>query len=151
MTTKINVFARNGKVVTTARPDLVPLFHRFNEEHFEGLLDLNAIELAWSGRLRIAAGKCWYQKNRYTGMAIKATKIHLSIKLFENVNFSEAEVHETLIHEMCHAYCIAKWGDPGHGWRFQSNMARIMKDGRRDYTYHNLDVTGLRNKTRRWY
>lgn len=148
MSSKISLFARNGRRVTKTKQNLNELFHRFNEEHFNSALDRGKIDVSWSTRLRVSAGYCRY---RFNGRLYLPHSIELSEKLFANVNYDQAEVEETLIHEMAHAFCAINWHVTGHGWRFQKTMADIMQDGRDDYTYHNLDVTGLRNKSRRWY
>ena len=143
----IKVFSKAGSVVTVPTPNLRDMFLKFDAQHFENTLvssGLN-IELEWNTRLRTCAGRC--RCSTCFGKYLPK-KIELSYETFRVINFKQSEVDETMIHEMCHAYIAIKHNELGHGWRFQSKMASIMKDGRSDYTFHHIDVSSLRNKSR---
>lgn len=144
---KVDIFAANGRMPTARRPDLRILFDQFNEENFDGVLVRESIELVWCTRLRVTAGMCHYKRNKYTGV-LTPYKIRLADKTFANENYDEDWIYEVMNHEMVHAWTASQFNVRGHGWRFQSKMASIMQDGRGDYTYHNMDTTGLRNHRR---
>lgn len=160
---KISMYARNGKPVTTARPRLRPIFDEANSLYFDGSLP-DEIELEWNTRFRVCAGRCkWFWRYRSMTDSEKAIrpswlhnrlikypknmKIELSVETFKNCNYNLKEVQETMIHEMVHAWQAYDGMNGNHGWQFQAKMASIMQDGRSDYTYHHIDLTGLRNRS----
>jgi len=104
---------------------LLPIFHSFNREYFDGSLTVGAqplLSLRWSdGRLRKTAG--FYRR----GPRVRASngcEIVLSRPLLEHLPQSATE--STLCHEMIHA-----WIDlilnvrEGHGPHFRARMAAI--------------------------
>ena len=105
---------------------LLPLFHRFNREHFEGSLSgpdgLSLVSVRWSdGRMRRSAGLYRYGHDR-RGNAI--SEIVLSRPLLEPLPLEATA--STLCHEMIHAWVHRVVGvEEVHGPQFRARMARI--------------------------
>ncbi len=104
---------------------LLPLFHYFNREHFEGSLTFGShpiVSVRWSdGRLRKTAG--FYRRERLFGGQLKA-EIVLSSPLLRKLPQSATE--STLCHEMIHAWIdLVLQVKEGHGDNFHARMAAI--------------------------
>ncbi len=89
--------------------DLQLLFARLNYEHFNG--EIPDCRIRYNARFSNSAGRITY--------ASHPLLIELSPKHFKK--YPEA-LEETLLHEMVHAWCYAKWRDTGHGARFKRKM-----------------------------
>ena len=105
---------------------LLPLFHRFNREHFDGSLSgpdgISLVSVRWSaGRMRRSAGLYRYGHDR-RGTAI--SEIVLSRPLLEPLPLEATA--STLCHEMIHAWVHRVVGvEEVHGPHFRARMARI--------------------------
>ena len=104
---------------------LLPLFHSFNKEYFDGSLThgLNPlVSVRWSdGRLRKTAG---FYKRSQTKVAGKKPAIVLSRPVLQYLPQSATE--STLCHEMIHAWTDLVLGlEEGHGPQFHSMMNKI--------------------------
>ncbi|CAI2366188.1 unnamed protein product [Moneuplotes crassus] len=100
--------------------DIWSLFTIYNEMFFFGTLGTTLVE--WSNRMTECAGIC-YKKQGYC-------IIRLSKKLLKFRSIQE--LHETLLHEMIHAYLFTvdpnySRTDDGHGADFQKLMKEINK------------------------
>jgi predicted SprT family Zn-dependent metalloprotease len=89
--------------------DLQLLFARLNNEHFNG--EAPDCRIRYNERFSNSAGRIAYDTRPMT--------IELSPKHFRR--YPEA-LAETLLHEMIHAWCWAKFRDPGHGARFKRKL-----------------------------
>ena len=104
---------------------LLPIFHRLNQEHFDGALQKgeNALVLIrWSdGRLRKTAGLY----RRFAPVFGKSqSEILLSRPVLENLPLSALE--STLCHEMIHAWVdLVLKVQEGHGPNFHNRMNLI--------------------------
>ena len=127
----------------TRRPDIRQMFAQLNEAHFDS--EIPDIPVVWNGRMTTTAGYCRYRKE-FTGN-LYPTKIDLSLRLFESNGFPEAEVKQTLIHEMVHAYLIHKYNQPGHTPSFQRMMTQIT-GVRKNHRCHNYDVSGVKREVK---
>jgi predicted SprT family Zn-dependent metalloprotease len=94
--------------VTPSEADLQLLFARLNYEHFNG--EVPDCRIRYNARFSNSAGRI-----TYSGQLL----IELSPKHFQK--YPEA-LEETLLHEMVHAWCYAKFRDTGHGPRFKKKM-----------------------------
>ncbi|KGG13708.1 MULTISPECIES: SprT family zinc-dependent metalloprotease [Prochlorococcus] len=104
---------------------LLPLFHRFNKEYFDGLLVKNGkpmVSIRWSdGRLRNTAG---LYRRGWKGPGRRFCEIVLSRPLLENL--PDSAVESTLCHEMIHAWIDLVLGvKEAHGPNFHARMALI--------------------------
>jgi len=104
---------------------LLPLFHRFNREHFAGALapgDTPLVSVRWSdGRLRRSAGLYRFGQ-RADGRAL--SEIVLSRPLLEPL--PREATCSTLCHEMIHAWTHRVLGvQEVHGPHFRARMAAI--------------------------
>ena len=104
---------------------LLPLFHRFNREYFDGLLAAGSkslVSVRWSdGRLTNTAG---FYRRVFQNHCISEAEIVLSSPLFSNLPLSAVE--STLCHEMIHAWTDLVLGIPeGHGKVFKKKMSLI--------------------------
>tara|TARA_Y100001968_G_scaffold212345_1_gene195497 strand:- start:71562 stop:72113 length:552 start_codon:yes stop_codon:yes gene_type:complete len=104
---------------------LVPIFHRFNQEFFDGILVKNSqpiVSLRWSdGRLRNTAG--FYQRGPRV-KSEKGSEIVLSQPVLKNLPLSAIE--STLCHEMIHAWIDLILGvKEAHGKNFRTRMSLI--------------------------
>lgn len=116
------------------------LFSSLNSEYFND--HVPEIPVAWNKRLRTTAGRCAYKG---TNKSISPTKIELSYKLFQSLNWNSESIKNTLLHEMTHAYLIEKYNDVSHGDRFQSVMTKITGKNI-NHTYHSYDISSLQNR-----
>jgi predicted SprT family Zn-dependent metalloprotease len=129
------------------RPDIKAMFHRLNNEHFNG--EIPDIPVVWNTRMTTTAGYCRYKRGGpLTGYSryeknIEPYKIDLSDKLFRNLNYDLAKIERTLIHEMVHAFLVHKHNEKGHTARFQWMMTKITGE-HKNHRCHNYDTTGLR-------
>lgn len=122
-----------------SRPDITNMFEELNKLHFNS--EIPTIPVVWNNRMTTTAGYCRYRKE-FTGN-LYPTRIDLSLRLFESNGFPEAEVKQTLIHEMVHAYLICKYNQPGHTSSFQRMMTQIT-GVRKNHRCHNYDVSGVK-------
>ncbi|MGA7246900.1 MAG: SprT family zinc-dependent metalloprotease [Candidatus Cybelea sp.] len=117
-----------------AEADLQLLFARLNYEFFNG--EAPDCRIRYNERFSNAAGRTTYGKIPLT--------IELSPKHFRK--YPEA-VTETLLHEMIHAWCYAKFRDTGHGSRFK----RKLRECGLNSIYHDLgNVAPLNESNKRF-
>ena len=133
---------KNPEASGDSAPDILALFAELNETLFESKLPSDH-RVFWCERLRVTAGKWEYRTHNGKVDA----HIRLSYRLFQKNGWNIAEIRNTLIHEMAHAYLYQLYRFTGHGRSFQNLMHRLV-GYRRDHTYHTYDVRGLRNKRR---
>ncbi len=103
---------RTKSCVTHALPgeaDLQLLFARLNCEFFNG--EAPDCKIHYNERFSNCAGRTTYGRQPLV--------VELSAKHFRR--HPEA-LEETLLHEMIHAWCYAKFRDTGHGARFKRKM-----------------------------
>ncbi|HEX8805966.1 MAG TPA: SprT-like domain-containing protein [Candidatus Aquilonibacter sp.] len=113
--------------------DLQLLFARLNYQYFNG--EIPDCRIAYNGRFSNSAGRITYGR---------PLLIELSPKHFRK--FPEA-LEETLLHEMVHAWCYARWRDTGHGARFKKKMRECGLAS----IYHDLgNVRPLNESTKRY-
>lgn len=91
-----------------AEADLQLLFARLNYQHFNG--EIPDCRIRYNARFSNSAGRITYAN---------PLLIELSAKHFRK--YPEA-LEETLLHEMVHAWCYARWRDTGHGPHFKKKM-----------------------------
>jgi len=104
---------------------LLPLFHSFNREHFDGKLAFGLepiLSLRWSdGRLRKTAG--FYRRGPKVA-GPHGCEIVLSTPLLKHL--PPAALESTLCHEMIHAWVdLVLKVKEGHGPNFHARMAEI--------------------------
>jgi predicted SprT family Zn-dependent metalloprotease len=117
-----------------AEADLQLLFARLNYEFFNG--EAPDCRIRYNARFSNAAGRTTYGRQPLT--------IELSPKHFRK--YPEA-LTETLLHEMIHAWCYAKFRDTGHGPRFK----RKLRECGLSSIYHDLgNVAPLRESSKRF-
>lgn len=119
------------------RPNLKPIFDRFNSEYFDGILS-SSIRLTWSPRLRVTAGRCIWGNTRVP------IEIQISDPLMAAHNYPVDEIERTMLHEMCHAWCIVRHKEYGHGRWFQWKMTTMTGENI-NHTCHHMDVSTTRN------
>jgi predicted SprT family Zn-dependent metalloprotease len=128
---------RTKSCVTLALPaeaDLQLLFARLNCEFFNG--EAPDCKIRYNERFSNCAGRTTY--------GCRPMAIELSAKHFRR--YPEA-LEETLLHEMIHAWCYAKFRDTGHGARFK----RKLRECGLTSIYHDLgSVTPLKESTKRF-
>jgi len=90
--------------------DLQMLFAQYNNEYFAG--EIPAHKIAYNARFSNLAGRITY----------KPSTIELSPKHFE---LRPQALHETLLHEMIHAWLFARGENPGHTARFKKKMREL--------------------------
>jgi predicted SprT family Zn-dependent metalloprotease len=95
--------------VTPSEADLQLLFARLNYEYFNG--EIPDCRIRYNARFSNSAGRI-----TYTAFPLL---IELSPKHFQK--YPQA-LEETLLHEMVHAWCYARWRDTGHSARFKKKM-----------------------------
>lgn len=95
--------------VLPSEPDLQMLFARLNYQFFNG--EVPDCRIAYNARFSNTAGRISYD--------VRPLLIELSIKHFRK--YPQA-LEETLLHEMVHAWCFARFRDTGHGPRFKKKM-----------------------------
>jgi len=134
----------------STRPDIKAMFHRLNDEHFDG--EIPDLPVVWNTRMTTTAGYCRYKRQgtlngggRRVVQNLEPYKIDLSAKLFRHLDYDLEKIERTLIHEMVHAYLVHKDNEKGHTWRFQSMMTRITGE-HKNHRCHNYDTAGLRRK-----
>jgi predicted SprT family Zn-dependent metalloprotease len=94
--------------VTVSEADLQLLFARLNYRYFNG--EIPDCRIRYNARFSNSAGRITYGS---------PLLIELSPKHFRR--YPEA-LEETLLHEMVHAWCYARFRDTGHGARFKKKM-----------------------------
>jgi predicted SprT family Zn-dependent metalloprotease len=100
---------RSESSVIPSEADLQLLFARLNYEHFNG--EIPDCRIRYNARFSNSAGRITYGGHPLL--------IELSPKHFRR--YPQA-LEETLLHEMIHAWCYARWRDTGHGARFKKKM-----------------------------
>lgn len=114
--------------------DLQLLFARLNYEFFNG--EAPDCHIRYNERFSNAAGRTTYGRH--------PLQIELSPKHFRR--HPEA-LEETLLHEMIHAWCYAKFRDTGHGPRFK----RKLRECGLHSIYHDLgNAAPLRESSKRF-
>jgi predicted SprT family Zn-dependent metalloprotease len=114
--------------------DLQLLFARLNYEFFNG--ETPDCRIVYNERFSNSAGRTTYGKEPLT--------IELSPKHFRK--YPEA-LTETLVHEMIHAWCYARFRDTGHGTRFK----RKLRECGLSSIYHDLgNVAPLQESSKRF-
>jgi predicted SprT family Zn-dependent metalloprotease len=117
-----------------AEADLQLLFARLNYEFFNG--EAPDCRIRYNERFSNCAGRTTYGREPLT--------IELSPKHFRQ--YPEA-LQETLLHEMIHAWCYAKFRDTGHGPRFK----RKLRECGLTSIYHDLgNVAPLQGSSKRF-
>ncbi len=120
-----------GQSALPSEADLQLLFARLNYEFFNG--EVPDCKIRYNERFSNSAGRTTY------GRAPIA--IELSPKHFRQ--YPEA-LSETLLHEMIHAWCYAKFRDTGHGARFR----RKLRECGLSSIYHDLGNVGPLKESR---
>lgn len=114
-------------------PNIWSLFADFDKRFFNGTLTSSFVELMWSSnRMTSTAGLCcWNPRNNYATIKLSLPLLQLR---------SRADLVETLLHEMIHAYLFVTREDDNHeshGPKFHMHMFRINKLARTNITvYH---------------
>lgn len=109
--------------------DIHTLFANYNEIFFKGKLVTTIVE--WSKRMTTCAGLCYS-----TGEGFYTIRLSQPLLKYRSVQ----ELHETLLHEMIHAYLFMtepgySRDNDGHGANFQAKMREINKE-----TGYNISV-----------
>jgi predicted SprT family Zn-dependent metalloprotease len=114
--------------------DLQLLFARLNYEFFNG--EVPGCKVRYNARFSNCAGRTTYGR--------ESMQIELSPKHFRR--YPEA-LTETLLHEMIHVWCYAKFRETGHGVRFK----RKLRECGLTSIYHDLgNVSPSRESTKRF-
>ena len=114
--------------------ELQLLFARLNNEFFNG--ELPDCRISYNARFSNSTGRISYN--------VRPVAIELSPKHFRR--HPEA-LKETLLHEMIHAWCYAKFRDTGHGARFK----RKLRECGLSSIYHDLgNAAPLRESSQRY-
>jgi predicted SprT family Zn-dependent metalloprotease len=114
--------------------ELQLLFARLNYEFFNG--EAPDCRIRYNERFSNSAGRISYN--------VRPMVIELSPKHFRR--YPDA-LQETLLHEMIHAWCYAKFRDTGHGARFK----RKLRECGLSSIYHELgNVAPLRESSKRF-
>lgn len=95
--------------ILPAEPDLQLTFARLNYQFFNG--EVPDCRIRYNERFSNSAGRINYGE--------RPMMIELSPKHFRK--YPEA-LEETLLHEMIHAWCFARFRDMGHGARFKKKL-----------------------------
>ena len=103
---------RSNSSVPHSEADLQLLFARLNYQHFNG--EVPDCRIRYNARFSNSAGRITYSEHPML--------IELSPKHFQK--YPEA-LEETLLHEMIHAWCYARYRDSGHGPRFKRKMREV--------------------------
>lgn len=114
--------------------DLQLLFARLNYEYFNG--EAPDCSIRYNERFSNTAGRTTYARHPMI--------VELSPKHFRQ---HPDALTETLLHEMIHAWCYAKFRDPGHGPRFK----RKLRECGLSSIYHELgSVAPLKESSKRF-
>jgi len=114
--------------------DLQLIFARLNYEHFNG--EVPNCRIRYNERFSNSAGRITYAKGPLS--------IELSPKHFRR---HPQALEETLLHEMVHAWCYARFGDTGHSARFKRKLRQCGLAS----IYHDLgSVAPLRESSKRF-
>ncbi|OQR74559.1 hypothetical protein BIW11_00945 [Tropilaelaps mercedesae] len=111
-------------------PDIFAMFQAFDDMFFQSALRFCTV--SWSPRMTSCAGLCCFQGN---SCSIRLSKPLLTLR-------PRADLVETLLHEMIHAYVFIigksrSEGRDGHGPEFHKHMRRINAEARCNITvYH---------------
>lgn len=120
--------------VLPSEADLQLLFAHLNYEFFNG--EVPDCKILYNERFSNAAGRTTYGAH--------PLEIELSPKHFRR--YPEA-LRETLVHEMVHVWCYAKFRDTGHGPRFKKKLRECGLHS----IYHELGNVGpLKESTKRY-
>jgi predicted SprT family Zn-dependent metalloprotease len=120
--------------ILPSQADLQLLFARLNYQHFDG--DVPGCPIAYNERFSNSAGR--------TNYGTRPATIELSPKHFRK--YPDA-LEETLLHEMIHVWCFARFGEMGHGARFR----RKLRECGMQSIYHDLGtVRPLRESNKRY-
>jgi predicted SprT family Zn-dependent metalloprotease len=120
--------------ILPSEADLQLLFARLNYEHFNG--EVPNCRICYNERFSNTAGRTTYGRDPMI--------IELSPKHFRK---QPEALNETLLHEMIHAWCYAKFRHTGHGPHFK----RKLRECGLSSIYHELgNVAPLRESTKRF-
>ncbi|MDP9110653.1 MAG: SprT-like domain-containing protein [Candidatus Eremiobacteraeota bacterium] len=114
--------------------DLQLLFARLNYEYFNG--EVPDCRIRYNARFSNSAGRITY--------GAFPLLIELSPKHFEKY---PGALDETLVHEMIHAWCYARWRDTGHGARFKNKLRQCGLNS----IYHDLGNVAPRSESAKRY
>ncbi len=114
--------------------DLQLLFARLNYDYFNG--EVPNTKIRYNARFANSAGRITYGAHPLL--------IELSPKHFEK--YPEA-LRDTLLHEMIHAWCFARWRDTGHGPRFKKKLRECGLSS----IYHDLGNVSPRTESTKRY
>ena len=121
-------------IVVPSEADLQLTFARLNYEYFNG--EVPDCRIRYNARFSNSAGRITY--------GVHPLLIELSPKHF--AKYPQA-LHETLLHEMIHAWCFARWRDTGHGARFKKKLRECGLTS----IYHDLGNVAPRAESGRRY
>lgn len=120
--------------ILPTQADLQLLFARLNYQFFNG--EVPDCRIAYNERFSNSAGRIDYGARPMT--------IELSSKHFRK--YPEA-LDETLLHEMIHAWCFARFHDTGHSARFKKKLRECGISS----IYHDLgSIRPLRESSKRY-
>jgi predicted SprT family Zn-dependent metalloprotease len=120
--------------VLPSEADLQLAFARLNYQYFNG--EIPDCRIRYNERFSNSAGRISY--------TAPPLLIELSPKHFRN---SPEALEETLLHEMVHAWCFARFRETGHGARFK----RKLRECGLSSIYHDLgNVRPLRESGKRY-
>jgi|SRR5580698_3061699 predicted SprT family Zn-dependent metalloprotease len=126
--------SRRKSSVLPSEADLQLIFARLNYEHFNG--EAPDCKIAYNARFSNSAGRISY--------SCRPLLIELSPKHFRA---RPEALEETLVHEMIHAWCFAKFKETGHGARFK----RKLRECGLGSIYHDMgSVRPLRESSKRY-
>ena len=125
---------RRQSSVLPSEADLQLLFARLNYQYFNG--EAPDCRIAYNGRFSNSAGRITY--------SVTPMLIELSPKHFQKY---PGALDETLLHEMVHAWCYARYGDTGHGPRFKQKL----KECGLSSIYHDLGNVAPRSESAKRY
>lgn len=125
---------RQESAILLSQAELQLAFARLNYRHFNG--EVPDCRIVYNERFSNSAGRIDY--------GARPVAIELSPKHFRK--YPDA-LEETLLHEMIHAWCYARFGETGHGARFKKKLREC---GLRSI-YHDLgSVRPLRESNKRF-
>ncbi len=125
---------RTESSVLPTEADLQLLFARLNYDRFNG--EVPTCRVAYNERFASAAGRITYSGHPLL--------IELSPKHFRK--YPEA-LEETLLHEMVHAWCYARFRDTGHGAIFKKKAKELGLGS----IYHDLGSVRALNESSKRY
>lgn len=104
----------------SVRMDLLELFRRINESHFDGFLDPPVLK--WNSRLRTSAGRFFPGSRKFFREI--PPRIEVASYLIEEVN-AEKLIEDTMAHEMIHYWLWVRYRPYGHTAEFMKKMTEM--------------------------